>query len=808
MNELAKPRIGLREGRTVLRDPNCKSCLLHKGAKTVCVGGRGPLNAKVVLVGEAPGREEDIAGKPFVGKAGKLLTSILDHFGVKEEEVYITNAVRCKPPENRQPSPLEIQACKKYLTHEIERIKPEKIICLGSTALKSVHGSRDTLTKARTRTYQIWGSTVYVTYHPAAVFRNPYWLKLIYEDFANVFGPPKKIQLGTYEKVSPLQAQELFEEVAQEGVVALDIETNGLNCYAQDPKIWTIGLSTKANHAYVIPIHHKEGNNPDPEGTLQALDRYLLRNKNVTIVGHNIKFDLRWLLVFGAKIQARVFDTMIAFHLLDENYPNKGLKHLAQKYVEMPFYDENIQAMRKKRKEFADQQFPLDEMIKYNGADCDATIRLYHFFNKHLEEEGLTKYMSFQMSVLKMLLGMEHAGIKVNKERLYELSKKYEGDLSDVERKIKKRTGDINLSSPAQLSRVLYNQLGFKAPLTTDKGAPSTNSESLDILQRTQKCAVAKDILQYRSITKLLGTYLHGIEGRIAADGLVHTTFQLASNRESDDRGSRGGTVTGRVGSDMQQIPRRGGIKSMFISRFKDGLICQADYSQIELRVLAHYSEDPHMIEAFTTEKVDIHRRVAAKIYRKAEEEVTKEERTRTKTINFGIAYCMGPEALANQLDISKNSAKRFIREWYDNFPAVEKWIKRMELTIIRRGFVTTLFGRKRRLMGATHHSAVGREILRQGINAPIQGTASEITLYATMRLHQYFERMKYRSKIMLNVHDSVVVDVHPNEKAHIPEDIRRIYTNLPLQERFGIQLKVPLEIEVKTGPTWELADA
>ena len=767
-----------------------------------------------MLIGEAFGAEEEKSGKPFIGKAGILLNKILASVSLDRSGVFITNAVKCRPPQNRPPSKKEILACRQYLITEIREVKPELIICLGGTALKALTQQfQISIQKARYKKWRIHNAQVRCTYHPAATFRTPYFFKLLLEDFRRFLDPDdEEKRTALIRTIVPrVQRQEYLGALS--GPTAFDIETTGLDPFQKDSKIWTVGFSSKAGKAEVIPLWHPEGYNADPKETLAQIAE-VFKKEDLTIIGHNLKFDLRFVKVLCKRydipfrVDCQIFDTMIAFHLLDENYPNKSLKHLAMRYTDMGDYAKAIKELGKDKEKYKDMLFPLKLMAKYNGDDADCTLRLYQEFQERLVAEGLDKYMRFNMKILLTLLEMECNGVKVDREVVFKLEKKYQEELHALETRIKSELGDVLLTSPKQLSQALYVEKKYPIVVRTEKGAPSTSTEALDALAKFHKCKVAKDLLRFRSVHKLLSSYILRVEEKTSQDGMIHTTYHMASNREADGSDTRGGTVTGRLGSDMQQIPKEGGIKEMFVSRFKDGWICQADYSQIELRVLAHFTQDKNMIAAFAKEHVDIHRRVAAKIYHKTEEEVTDEERRRTKTINFGIAYCMGPMALAAQLNISETSAKRFIREWYANYPQVETWIKRTQLQVVKTGCIRTLFGRKRRLVGGNFSTSVGREVLRQGVNSPIQGTASELTLYSTYLLQRFLQTHKAKSKVMLNVHDSVIVDVHPSEKDSIAADITRIFTTPPIEKVFGVKFLVPLEIDVKMGRTWEAADA
>lgn len=787
------------------RNKNCKACQLHKTCNVVCLWGTGPLNAKIMLVGEAPGKDEDQGGKPFVGRAGRFLTSVLEEFGISRDEVYISNAVKCRPPDNRTPTKGEIQVCRHYLATEIETVKPQRIICLGGSAVRSITGDhRVSVAQARTRSWNYKGAHVRATYHPAAVLRNPYNAKPVMEDFARYLGLERreKIERRTT-LIPPTQLETHLKEFASKKVVALDIETSQLDPFKEGARIWTIGFSTEKGVSYVVPIHHQEGRNANPARSLALIGQYLTGNPEVTVVGHNIKFDLKWLCKFGVPIKANVFDTMIAFHLLDENYPNKSLKHLAVIHTDMGDYAKNIKEMQKDKETYPDMQFPLKKLMEYNGNDCDATIRLYENFKTKLEKENLQLQMRFNMAILKTLIVVESNGIRVDRTALHELTVEYEKQLKETDAQLTAEMPGVNLRSAPQLARFLYVDKKYPVVKLTPRKKPSTNEEALHELATRYKCKPAQLIIDRRKIEKLLSTSLYGKAAQITSDNMIHTTFFQAAQREVGDRGEKGGTVTGRLASDMQQIPKVGGIKRMYRSRWKNGKICQADYSQIELRLMAHFADDKEMISAFQNGK-DIHTAVAAKVFKIPEQKVTKLQRSKVKAVNFGIIYGIGPFKLSEQIESSVDYAQEFMNKWFREYPDVKRHILRTENQIIRDGEVYTLFGRKRHVVGGGRMDPTGRRVLRQGVNAPIQGSASELTLFALVLLQTFIEKNNLKSKIILTVHDSVLTDVYPGEEALIETNIKRIFEHPPVEKVFGVKLRCPLKVDVKFGTTWK----
>lgn len=771
----------------IIRKENCQDCNLYKTAQAVCLIGAGPCPCSIMIIGEAPGLRKYDINKPFAGKAGKILDVILETADLTRDDVYITNVVHCRPPDNRTPTMSEMRTCRKYLLEEIKYVKPEIIISLGNVALKGLYDTNlISISKERGKILEIVLHNrkikVIPTYHPAAALRNKYFANILYEDLtrglSKINAGDEIDPKGTYKHIKN-PSQKLIDKLVKAKRIAIDLETTSLDYTDKKEEIVTINLSIKSGKSYVFSVNKLD------------LIKDILENKEL-VIGHNIKFDLKWLLRYCIEINFPIFDTMVAKHLLDENYPDKDLKHLARVELGMMELTELAKKMEQHRKK---KTIPtIEEYTQYGGGDVDATYRLYKLYRNQLKEEGLLDLMNIEMEVLKSLTYMEFFGFKIDKEALKKLSKEYLQRIEKAKLKIGRMIGDINLNSPKQLGEVLYEKMKLPIINKTAKGAPSCNEatlkELLEITHNKNK-ETLEALLEYRTLAKLQSVYLEGLikNNLLKDDSKVHCDFKIT------------GTKTGRLSCtepNLQNIPRDGDIKKMFVSSFKDGYLIQVDYSQMELRILSHYANDKKLVEAFVQGR-DIHTETTAKCLHKKYEEVTKDERKIIgKRVNFGIVYLISPKGLSERLACSEKTAKGYIDSWFNEFDGVKKWMRRKREEIIRTGKSYSFNGRLRRLYGVDPATSEGREAIRQGVNSPIQGGAGDITKYNMTRLDKILRESTMKSRVISNVHDAVIVDC-PNKK-EVKQCIKLINK---LFKEPQVPLRVPLEFEIKVGKNW-----
>jgi DNA polymerase I len=773
----------------MIRNKECKDCELHKTAQKVCIIGQGPVPCDIMIVGEAPRfrREEYSVDIPFSGKAGRVLDIILKECNLSREEIYITNLMHCGLPENRTPSMDEMRACRKYLLEEVKVVKPKLIFAMGSIAIKGLFDSNlMSLAKERGKILDFEGTKVVPTYHPAATLYQKYYANLLYSDMKMGIERLKDKSLINleedkvdYQGLSVRSFPGKLDYLREAEVISCDVETTGLDYMDKKESLVSINLSVKPQQSFIL--NHEDVN----------FLKCIFEKKKV-IINHNIKFDLEWLHRYGINVKCRIFDTMVAKHLLDENYPDKELKHLARVELGMFELSEYEKIMIKHRKEGTKPSW--EEYIRYGGGDSDAAIRLYYRYKKELKDENLYELFKTEMRVLKTLTRMEIFGFKIDLAMHKKLVKEYKTQINVSETKLRRLVGEINFNSSQQLGELLFKKLKLPIIRKTDAGAPSCDEATLKELvlkANADQKEFLELLLSFRRLNKLYNTYLEGLtkNGLLKDDERIHCNFKIC------------GTKTGRLSCsepNLENIPRDGAIKKMFISSFKNGKLIQVDYSQMELRILAHYANDKALIRAFK-EGRDIHTETTAMCLHKPYSKVTEEERKVIgKRVNFGIVYLIGPQGLSERIGCTKEKAQSYIQNWFGEFKAVKRWMNERTEEIIATGRSVSFNGRVRRLYGASSDTPEGREAIRQGVNSPIQGGAGDITKYNMYRLDKRLRDEGYSSKVINNVHDAVIVDCKKEEVIDVQRLIKEIFVEPP------VPLKVGLEFEIKIGDNWQ----
>ena len=767
---------------TEIREPECERCILSKTAQYICLMGYGKVPADIMIIGEAPGAREDDTGVPFVGKAGHILDVILEELGISRSDIYITNVVHCRPPDNRKPKMDEIRSCRHFLVKEINRVKPKKIVTLGDTALKGLFNTNlISIGKERGKILDYHGRKVIATYHPSAANYNRYLANVIHQDLKKGLDRSSRVVVKSASKymlVDSSNRTRVFRELDKSPIISADVETSSLDPF--DPKSYlrSVNLSAKVGESYIWK--------PKDIGTVNEI----LSHKEV-IVNHGIKFDLKWLNRYGFFPKHKVFCTLVGHHLLDENCLDNELERLGITELGMEQDFNQKDTMKHHWKEGTE---PSWEELRLCGVDSDAALRLYYRYKKALEKENLMDLMEAEMRVLKTLARMEIRGFQIDLKRHKELTKDYKDRIDIQYGLIKRLVGDINLDSPKQLGELLYTELKLPILKTTDNHTPSTDEGTLLLLAETKglekfQKEVLLSLVEYRKVAKLHNTYLKGIvtNGQLKEDGKLHCNFKQL-------------TKTGRLSCkepNLQNIPREGDIKEMFISSFPGGKLVKADYAQVELRLLAHYSNDKKLIKAFKDNR-DIHRETASKCLHKDYNKVTDEERKVIgKKVNFGIIYQISAGGLARGIGCSYKQATGYIQNWFEEFHSSKHWMNVMRESIIETGRAVSFTGRVRRLYGVDPATPQGREAIRQGINAPVQGGAGDITKYNMMRLDRKLRKEGFKSRVICNVHDEIVTDCPADEVDEVIRIKRKLLVEAP------IELRVPLEVEIMVGNNW-----
>ena len=514
-------------------------------------------------------------------------------------------------------------------------------------------------------------------------------------------------------------------------------------------------------------------------------------DERILKIGQNIKYDLMVLQNYGITLKGEIFDTMIAHYLLQPELRH-GMDYLAEVYLNYQtiHIEELIGPKGKNQKNMAD--LPPSQVYEYACEDADITLKLKNVFEPKLKEEGCYDlFREVEMPLMPVLAWMERNGVCIDTEALKETSTLYTKEMNRLEEEIHALAGEpFNIASPKQVGEVLFEKLKIsEKPKKTKTGQYVTSEEVLETL-RTRHPIVEK-ILEHRGLKKLLGTYIDALPKLINPEtGHIHTSFNQTI------------TTTGRLSSsnpNLQNIPVRNEEGKEIRKAFIPEPGCEffsADYSQIELRIMAHLSGDPHMIEAFR-EGHDIHAATAAKIYKKPLEEVTREERSKAKTANFGIIYGITVFGLAERMNVSRAEAKELIDGYFITYPKVKEYMQKSIETAREKGYTETIYHRKCYLRDINSHNAVVRGYAeRNAINAPIQGSAADIIKIAMIAIYRRFREERLRSKMILQVHDELNFSVYPEEKERVQqiviEEMERAYT-----------MQVPLEADYGWGRNW-----
>lgn len=578
----------------------------------------------------------------------------------------------------------------------------------------------------------------------------------------------------------------LCEQLLQEKSFAFDTETEGL-----DPlTAGLVGMSfaIREQEAWYVPV---------PANREEATDIVLrlapaLQHPEIEKVGQNIKFDILALRKYGVRVKGPLFDTMLAHYLLNPELRH-GMDYLAETYLKYKTVPIEDLIGPKGKKQASMRTVPIEQIKEYAAEDADVTLRLKHYFAPLLKQEGLESlFFEMEMPLIYVLAEMEATGVKLDTNALKQSSEVLSQQLTALEESIYDLAGQsFNINSTKQVGEILFDKLKLdEKAKKTKTGGYSTSEEVLEKIRG--KHPIVDKLLEYRGIKKLLSTYIDALPALIHPEtGKIHTSFNQAV------------TATGRLSStnpNLQNIPVRDElgreIRKAFIADDDDCIFFSADYSQIELRLMAHLSNDPHMVEAFCS-GADIHAATAAKIYGIPVEEVTSDMRRKAKTANFGIIYGISVFGLAERLSIPRAESKELIDGYFQTYPRIKEYMEESIRVAKEKGYVETLFKRKRFLPDINSHNAIVRGYAeRNAINAPIQGSAADIIKLAMIRIHQRFEAEHLKSRMILQVHDELNFNVRKEEFDRVKEIV------LDCMEHV-LQLRVPLIADCGEGKNW-----
>ena len=567
--------------------------------------------------------------------------------------------------------------------------------------------------------------------------------------------------------------------------LTLDTETTSTN--AIDAELVGLSFSVEEHKAFYVPVP------VDREEALKVVEifRPVYENEKIMKVGQNLKYDLEVLRNYGIELKGKMWDTMIAHYLIQPEL-HHNMDYMAEIYLHYKtiHIDELIGPKGKNQRSMRDLS-PID-IYEYACEDADITLQLKNKLETELKKHECEKlFYDIEMPLMPVLAEMEMNGVCLDTASLAETSKQFTTRMNDIEQRIYELAGQsFNIASPKQVGEILFDKLKIVEKAKKTKTGQYVTSEEV-LQQLKNKHEIVADILEHRGLKKLIGTYIDALPKLInPRTGHIHTSFNQTI------------TATGRLSSsdpNLQNIPIRGEdgkeIRKAFIPE-PGCLFFSADYSQIELRVMAHLSGDENMINVFREGK-DLHAATAANIYKKDISEVTRDERTKSKRANFGIIYGITVFGLAERLDIPRDEAKMLIDGYFNTFPQVHNYMEKSKEIARQQGYVTTLFGRRRYLPDINSANSVVRGFAeRNAINAPIQGTAADIIKVAMIRIFQRFKAEGIKSKMILQVHDELNFSVFPEEK----EKVERIVIE-EMQNAF--QMKVPLVADSGFGNNW-----
>ena len=590
-----------------------------------------------------------------------------------------------------------------------------------------------------------------------------------------------------YQRIESFEELKLLvEKMMKQEIVAFDTETEGLNALETD--IVGISFSWQKGIGYYLPI---KNNKSVHEKSFEILKPFF-ESTEIIKVGHNIKFDIQVLHKYNVKVSSPIYDTMVAHYLINPDMRH-NLDTLSESYLNYsPISIESLIG-KKGKNQISMRDVSIDKITDYASEDADITLQLKSIFDKEIEVNNLGKiFYDIEIPMINVLSEMETEGIKIDTSYLEKLDKEFEEDLEKLKKEIFKKSGEeFNLNSPKQLGEILFDKLKLVSkPKKTKTGQYSTSEEVLSSLANDHK--IIEDILEWRSLDKLQNTYVKSLPNEVSSlTNRVHSSFNQTV------------TTTGRLSSNnpnLQNIPIRTAngqkIRRAFIPRGSDYILMAADYSQIELRVIASMSNEENMIDAFVNNQ-DIHTMTASKIYNVDPENVTREQRGNAKTVNFGIIYGVSAFGLSQQTDLNRSESKVMIDNYFLNYPGLKKYMSDQIDFARNNGYVETIMGRRRYLQNINSQNNMLRSgAERNAINAPIQGSAADIIKIAMININSELKKQSLKSKMLLQVHDELVFDVHKSEKDQIKDIVKTTMES-------AVKLKVPLKIDLEFGKNW-----
>ncbi len=565
-----------------------------------------------------------------------------------------------------------------------------------------------------------------------------------------------------------------------------DTETDSLD--TNEANLVGISFSYRAKEAYYVPVPEDKNEAQNIISEFQSI----FENEAILKIGQNLKYDISILKKYNIKVKGKLFDTMLAHYLLEPDQRH-NMDILAENYLNYSPVSIETLIGKKGKNQKSMRSVAVEKVAEYAGEDADITFQLKQKFAPQIQENNLSElFENVELPLISVLSEIELSGVTIDTETLKNYSLDLAENITEIENKIYEQAGDkFNIASPRQLGEILFNKLKLdKKPKKTKTGQFATGEEIL--IKLADKNEIVQNILDFRQLQKLKSTYVDALPELVSKmDGLIHTSYNQAV------------AATGRLSStnpNLQNIPirteRGREIRKAFIPRSEDFILMAADYSQIELRIMAEFSQDESMIQTFREGK-DIHAMTASKLYNVKIGEVDSEMRRRAKTANFGIIYGISVFGLSQRLNIPRKEAKELIENYFSEFPAIKSYMDEIINFARKHEYVETVLKRRRYLRDINSRNANQRSHAeRNAINAPIQGSAADMIKLAMIKIHQEMQHQKLQSRMIMQVHDELVFDVYKPEKEKLRKLIQHLMTTV-------VPMKVPLEIEIGTGKNW-----
>lgn len=825
-------------------ESQCLLCTLPREGDNL-VKGEGSLKSSVVFVGEAPGKQEVMDGRPFVGKAGILLDIVLRNLKIERKKCFITNACLCRPPKNRTPTWEEMECCRPRLVKEIKKIAPKVIVAMGGSAIQAIFNDPGTTVHTKrgpgrwSKEFACW---IIPTYHPAAFLYRPF----NFTDFVNDL---KKIEELQSKKLCDLPSLEsryyvldtvakclkIIAFLAEKKLLACDIETTGLNWKAD--KMIALGFTDKEDRCLIIP--EKMLQNALVKKHLKSL----FENREIKFLWQNGQYDIKWLREMG--INARVDeDILLEHYCLDERRKIHSLTNLCQEFLGEGAYEAKFKALVPKDGTYDDA--PKKELYQYLAHDADYTFKIHNILKPRLLAEGrlINVYEKILIPATNMLSIVEETGIRVDLERIAKLRKQYEAEIAKLKKDMEiiaselkfdpesycKATGakalpkKFNVNSPKQLAYLLFDVMKLsyrevnegwmirKYRETANRALDRLFYDVLDVAKgggkdvpgcikfvhsgfrgeltvwipkerlKDPKNRFVNNLLLYRRATKILNTFLIPPQELSKYDGRVRSHFLLF------------GTETGRLSSidpNFQNIPRDPAIRGIYIAA-EGKVLIETDYSKAENRMLTFLSQDEKMLKIYE-ENRDIHDEVAKEMFGP---NFTYVQRAIAKSLTFGIPYGRWYKSIAYQFHLKDEEGAEMIKEWYKKYPTATKWLQEQRDKISHGEESETLFGRKRR-WGFIPDKKAKFYAQKQAINFPIQSTTSDCVMISAIELCLELDN---DIKLVNLIHDSLLWECSEH---YFEEAAKRIKEKMEAVPKREIGIGIPFDADVSVGKRW-----